>query len=174
VVTLRTPLDVTIEANGAILGEVGPSRSLALRQERCGGWRLGDVSDHLAIDVQGMANVEAGAAGDATLALQGLGDVHLRSTKGLTARLEGLGDLTVDEVSGPVEASLEGMGDLRIRGGHATSFRARLDGMGDINFGGVADTVDASADGMGGIRIAKATGEVHKSASGFSHVTVGR
>ena len=46
--------------------------------------------------------------------------------------------------------------------------------MGDINFGGVADTVDASADGMGGIRIAKATGEVHKSASGFAHVTIGR
>lgn len=174
VVTLHVPLDVSIDANGAIIGEIGATHSLKLRQERCGGWRLGDVSERLGLELQGMGDIDVGRVGEANLQLQGLGDVHVRSTRALSANLQGLGDVRIDEVNGPVEATLDGMGDLKIKGGHATSFKARLDGMGDIVFSGVADTVDASADGMGSITIAKATGEVHKNASGFSHIKVGR
>jgi hypothetical protein len=85
-----------------------------------------------------------------------------------------MGDVVVDQVNGPVHASLQGMGDLHIKGGHAAQFTADLAGMGGVKFDGVADTVDVSASGMGDIRVARATGEVHKSQSGFSRVSVGR
>ncbi len=173
-VTLHVPQDVTIVANGAIIGDIGSLHSLRLRQERCGGWHVGDVSDRFSLELQGLGDIDAGAVGDAEVDAQGLGDIRIRSTKGLKVRLDGMGDVRVDEVSGPVTAALAGLGDLKIKGGHATSFNATLDGMGDITFGGTADTVDASADGMGSIRIAHATGDVHKNASGFSHITVGK
>ena len=173
-VRLHVPEDVTVIVNGAVLGQIGSLHSLRFTQQGCGGWHVGDVSERFALELQGTADVDAGSVGEANLDLEGLGDVHVHSTKGLTTRMQGLGDVRIDDVEGPVDASVEGMGDLKIKGGHCTSFHARLDGMGDITFGGVAETVDASAEGLGSIRVAKATGEVHKSSTGLSHVSVGQ
>jgi hypothetical protein len=172
VVTIHTPPNVTIEADGAVIGQIGASQSLNLHQKRCGNWTIGDVSGRLNLALSGMGDVKAGSAGSALLHVSGMGDVHVRSTGALTADLSGMGDLVVDQVSGPVEAVLSGMGDIHIRGGHATTLHLRQSGMGDVSFDGVADTLDASASGMGGITVARVTGPVRKSQSGFSKVTV--
>jgi hypothetical protein len=173
-VTVRVPRDIAIVADGAIMGEIGPSRNLALRQERCGDWKVGDVSGSLQLDMEGWSDVNIGTVGAANVNLEGLGDISVASTRSLTANLEGMGDLTVGSVSGPVDVSLQGMGDVRIRGGRATTLKVRLEGMGDMRFDGVADTVDASTDGFGDIVIAKATGEVHSNKSGFGKIRIGR
>jgi hypothetical protein len=174
VITIRTPMSVNIVADGAVEGEVGASHALSLSQKRCGAWKVGDVADKFEYDLEGMGDVNAGAVGSTVLRLEGMGDIRIKSTGALDAGMQGMGDVVVEQVNGPVHASLQGMGDLKIRGGHATEFTASLEGMGDIHFEGVADTVDASAQGMGDITIAKATGEVHKSQSGFSQVKVGK
>jgi hypothetical protein len=174
VITLRVPMDVILESNGAIDGEVGATHSLNMIDRACGDWRIGAVADKLEYELEGKGDVFVASANSANLRLQGLGDFHLGSTNALDVGLQGLGDVTVDQVNGPVHASLQGMGDLRIKGGHATEFTASLQGMGDIRFDGVADTVNASAQGMGDIHVAKATGEVHQSRSGFAEIHVGR
>jgi hypothetical protein len=175
VITLHTPMDVTIEADGAVEAETtGPLHSLTVAETACGDWRIGDVSDRLDYDLAGRGDVQAGSVGSATLKLQGMGDLHVRATGALDVSMQGMGDVVVDQVNGPVRASLQGMGDLHIKGGHAAQFTADLAGMGGISFNGVAENVDASASGMGDIHIAKATGEVHKSRSGLANVTVGR
>ena len=175
VITLHVPMDVTIEADGAVEAETtGPLHSLTVAEKACGDWKIGDVSGRLEYDLAGRGDVQAGQVGSATLKLQGMGDLRVRATGGLDVSMQGMGDVVVDQVNGPIHASLQGMGGLHIRGGHATRFAADLEGMGAVRFDGVADTVDASASGMGDIRVAKATGEVHKSQSGFSRVTVGR
>jgi hypothetical protein len=168
-------MDVTIEADGAVEAETaGSLHSLTVAEKACGVWKIGDVGDRLEYDLEGRGDVQAGSVGSTTLKLEGLGDLHVRATRDLDVSMQGMGDVVVDQVNGPVRASLEGMGDLHIRGGHATRFTASLEGMGGVSFDGVADTVDASAEGMGDIRVAKATGEVHKSQSGFARVSVGR
>jgi len=174
VVTVRVPMDVTVVADGAVVGEVGASRSLNLTQRRCGAWRIGDVSGRLKLELEGFGDFHGGSAGEAAIDLEGMGDVTLRSTRSLTASLEGMGDLTLDQISGPVDVSLQGMGDVRIKGGRATTFKARLEGMGDVRFDGVVDTLDASADGMGSVRVAEARTVVRKSQSGFAKVKIGR
>jgi hypothetical protein len=175
VVTLRVPMDVTIEADSAVEVETtGPLHSLTAAERGCGDWRIGDVSDRLDYELAGRGDVQAGSVGSATLKLQGLGDLHVRATGPLDVSMQGMGDVVVDQVNGPVRASLSGMGDLRIRGGHAAQFTADLSGMGSVRFDGVADTVDASASGMGDIHVARATGEVRKRQSGLAKVTVGR
>jgi putative autotransporter adhesin-like protein len=154
-ITIRTPLDVAVVADGHVRGSIGASRSLSLTTEGCGGWSVGDVAQKLDIH------------------LEGLGDVKAGRTRSLAVSLEGLGDVDVVSVSGPVDASVEGMGSLRIKGGRAATFRASLDGMGSIRFDGTAESVDASADGMGSIRVARATGQVHKTTSGLARIKVG-
>lgn len=173
-VTVRVPLDVAVIADGAVIGQVGPSRNLTMRQERCGDWKIGDVGGRLDLTLEGMGDVKGGSAGDMVLSLAGMGDIDMRSTRSLKAELAGMGDLTVGSVNGPVDVELSGMGDVDINGGRATTFRARLSGMGDLDFRGVADSVDAEADGMGDINVAKATGEVRTGKSGIGKVHVGR
>ncbi len=174
VVTIRTPRDVVVVADGAIVGQIGPANSVDLFQKHCGGWTVGDVADRFMLRLEGRADVDAGAVGRAEFDLDGLGDVKVHSAGSIKGQMNGLGDLTFGSVNGPVDVTLDGLGDIRIRGGHATSFRARLAGMGDIHFNGTADSVDASADGMGDITVAHATGSVRKSISGLASIKVGK
>lgn len=174
VVVLRTPLDVAIEADGAVVGEIGAARSVKLVHERCGAWKIADVAGRLDVQLEGMGDIAAARAGSAVLNLEGMGDVRLTSVGAFSADLEGVSDVTVEHVNGPVDVALEGMGDVHLKGGRAAAFTARLEGMGEIQFDGVADRLDASADGMGTIRVAKVTGPVRKSQSGFAKVKVGR
>ncbi|MBC6980615.1 hypothetical protein [Caulobacter sp. 17J80-11] len=174
VVVLHTPQDVVIEADGAVVGEVGAARSVTLSHERCGAWKFADVSGRLDLDIEGVADIYATRAGAAIVKLEGMGDVHLVSVGAFTADLEGMADITVDRVNGPVDVSLEGMGDVRIKSGNATTFKAALEGMGDVQFDGVAASLDASADGMGTIRVAQVTGAKRTSQSGFAKVKIGR
>lgn len=175
VITVHVPMDVTVEADGAVEVETaGTLHSLTVTEKGCGAWKIGDVSDRLDYDLQGRGDVQAGSAGSARLDLQGLGDLRLRAVGGLDVSMQGLGDVVVDEVNGPVRASLQGLGDLNIRGGRAPQFTANLSGLGGIRFDGVAGDVDASISGLGGVHIARATGQVRKHQSGLGKVTVGK
>ena len=174
VLTVRVPMDVQIVADGAIEGEIANANAVNLTQKRCGAWKVGNVADHFEYELEGISDLSAGSAKSTTIRLEGIGDVRVRSTGSLDASLQGMGNVTVDQVNGPVKASVQGMGNLKILGGHATDFQASLEGMGGIRFDGVADTVDASAEGMGDIKIAKATGSVSKSQSGFAKVEIGQ
>jgi hypothetical protein len=173
VLVIRTPLDVKVVANGAVIGQIGSARAVELVQQRCGEWRLGDVSGKLKADIEGMGAVEVGATGSTDLKVEGMGSVRVKSAGALNASVEGMSKVEVGEVSGPVDVSLDGMGLVKIDRGHATAFRASLDGMGSIKFGGVADSLEAEADGVGGIHVAQVRGPVHKSGSGLARVRVG-
>jgi hypothetical protein len=153
-VTVRVPLDAVVRTDGYVRGAIGPTHSVSLTAEGCGDWTVG-ATESLQISLEGLGNVHAGATRSARVGMEGMGDVDIAS------------------VAGPVDASVAGMGSLRIKSGRATRFKASLDGMGSIRFDGSADSVDASADGMGSIRVARATGPVRKDVSGFAHIKVG-
>lgn len=173
VVRVRAPRDVRIVADGALIGSIGPSDSLSLTSHRCASWTIGAVAGRMNIVHEGIGDVRAGTADSASLRLEGLGDFQMGATRSFKADIDGMGDVDVARVDGPVDITLEGMGDVTIAAGHATSFRARLDGMGDVRFAGTADSLDATANGMGEVWVSRVTGTVSRNQSGFAKVRVG-
>jgi hypothetical protein len=78
----------------------------------------------------------------------------------------------VEEIAGPVQARVSGIGRVHMAGGHATALRASVSGIGGVDFGGVADSLDAGISGLGSVRVRQVTGQVTKSVSGAGHVTI--
>lgn len=174
VIIVRTPLDVDVSVDGGVVGTIGPARSVRLRNARCGAWKAAGADQSFEARLQGMGDLTVGRTGSFALTLEGMGDVKAGPTGRLGARLSGMGDVKLEDLNGPAEIDLEGMGSVRIAHGRAPTFKASLSGMGDVRFDGVAERLDASVDGMGEVKVATVTGPVNKSVSGFGRVKVGK
>ena len=194
VVTAHVPLDAHLAASGAVWGEVGRTRSLALATSGCGDWRAGPVAGALSVDGVGSGDVQAsdaGAvrarlagsgdisvgriAGAAEIALNGSGDVEAASVAGpLAVALAGSGDVSIGAVSGPVRAQIASSGDVRIRDGRAPEVQVNVSGSGDFDFKGQAGRLTAAVAGSGDVYVARVDGLVSKSVVGSGEVRVGR
>jgi hypothetical protein len=172
-IVIHTPRDVDLSSNGAVSGEIGRSGSLELANSGCGGWTIADVAGDANIRESGAGSIRMGQAAQLTAHLSGAGSLHATRLRGLDARLSGAGGVSVEDIAGPVQAQVSGVGRVKLAGGRASSLRASVSGVGGVDFGGVADSLDASISGMGSIRVKQVTGEVRKSVSGIGHVSIG-
>ena len=191
-IIVRMPRSANISADGAVYGDVGPTRSLALDVNGCGDWRLGDVGSDLALHLNGSGDLRGGAAGAAAIAVIGSGDVTLvrvtgtlkavlggsgevqaGSVGGADLALQGSGDIHIHQIAGPLSAALSGSGDVKIDTGSAPKVQVALNGSGDFSFGGAAGAVSASDNGSGSIQITAASGPIAKVRNGSGDIHIG-
>jgi hypothetical protein len=150
-ITVRAPLSFAVRTSGYVRGEIAPAQAVDLDVEGCGRWSVANTT-RLNASVEGFANIDAGR------------------TRAARIKLEGLGDVDVAAVDGPLHASVEGLGNVHVKGGHVTDMVAQLEGLGSIRFDGVAETLDASADGMGSIRVPNVKTVLRKRVDGLARI----
>lgn len=172
-ITVHTPRDAHVAVSGAVIGNVHAARGFDLSTDGCSRWRIADVSGTLAIHQAGAASIVAGAAGKAVLDLSGLTQVDLGEAHGLDVDMSGMGKVRLKSISGPVDASLSGMGSVNIAGGRAQRVRADVSGMGGFSLHGSASELDADVSGVGGVHVDHVYGAVKKNVSGIGRVSVG-
>lgn len=192
VITVHTPRDSRIAADGAVFGRVGPAQSTDLAVAGCGEWSVGDVAGALAVHVSGSGDVVGRRAGSLRASVSGSGDVKLdtvdREVEIVTAgssnfrlgtagsadiRVSGSSDIRIGEIHGPVRSEISGSGDVIIDRGRATEVRVAVSGSGDFRFHGSAGAVSASVAGSGGVEIDHATGPVSQSKAGSGDIRIG-
>jgi hypothetical protein len=172
--TVHTPRDVRVKANGSIIGTVRAAGQVDLTTNGCSHWRIADVAGALSIHQDGAAHIEAGSAGSAHLDLSGFSNVDLAAARALNVDMSGAGKVSLGRISGPVDASLSGVGSVKIASGHAQRVKAEVSGLGGFSLRGSAAELDADVSGIGSVHVDHVDGAVHKSVSGIGHVSVGR
>lgn len=173
-IVIRAPLDLEVEADGAVWGAVGRSRRLDLANAGCGDWTVANVGGPLEIASAGSGDIRAGTAESAKVRLAGSGDVSLVSvTNGLDVNVAGSGDVSVGRADGVFSASIAGSGNVVVDGGRAREARARIAGSGDVRYAGVADSLSASIAGSGDVSFQRVNGPVSRSVVGSGDVRIG-
>ena len=173
-VVIRTPRDVSLEAEGAVFGAIGRSASVDLSNAGCGDWTIANTEGRLKVSQAGSGNTRAGSAGSARLRIAGSGDVAAAEIRGgLDVNIAGSGDVAVASISGPLEVSVAGSGDVTVGGGRATTMAVSVAGSGDIDFDGVADSLKARIAGSGDVRVKQVRGEVPKTVMGSGNINIG-
>lgn len=153
-VDVRVPMDVRIEADGAVYGSVGRSRSVSLSYSGCGKWTVGNTEGDLTLNLTGSGDVNAGSAGRAQARVRGSGDVRLVSAaRGLTAEIVGSGDVRVQRADGPMSLRVNGSGDVRVSDGTATNLTAEARGSSDIRVAAADGALRLSTAGSGDVRV---------------------
>lgn len=171
---VRVPMDVDVEADGAVWGNVGRSDTLELSNAGCGDWTIANVRGELEVNLAGSGDIRAGSAGSADVDLAGSGDVWLTSVgQGLDVNIAGSGDVRVGRSNGRLKARIAGSGDVIVDGGRADAVDASIAGSGDVRFAGPAGSVSASIAGSGDVRVASVSGSVSKSIVGSGDVRIG-
>lgn len=173
-VVIRTPRDVSVEAEGAVFGSIGRSASVDLSNAGCGDWTIANVENRLKVSQAGSGSTRAGSAGSARVRIAGSGNVAAAAIRGgLDVDIAGSGDVAVASISGPLEVSVAGSGDVTVAGGRATTMSVSVAGSGDVDFDGVADSLRARIAGSGDVRVKQVTGEVSKTVMGSGDINIG-
>ncbi|MCR5880776.1 DUF2807 domain-containing protein [Phenylobacterium sp. J367] len=173
-VVIRTPRDVSIDAEGAVYGAVGRSAALELENAGCGDWTVANVEGRLRVSQAGSGDTRTGSAASARLRIAGSGDVSTAEIRGgLDVDIAGSGGVSVVSVAGPLDVSIAGSGDVKIAGGNAGPMSVSIAGSGDVDFDGVADSVKARIAGSGDVHVRQVRGEISKTVMGSGSVHVG-
>ena len=172
-IVVHSPRSAKLAADGWILGDVRASQGFDLNTTGCSRWRISDTRGTLTIRQDGAASITAGAARKAVFDLSGVTHLDLASTSDLKVDMSGLGAVDLKSISGPVDATLSGMGNVRIDGGHAGRVKADVSGVGGFRLHGSASELDADVSGIGGVHVDHVDGAVRKNVSGIGHVSVG-
>ena len=192
-IVVHAPRALNIKYGGAGLAEIGPTQSLNLDFNGCGGATAGDVAGELKIDLAGSGQVHAGAAHTLNADVAGSGDVVTGAVAdGATVDIGGSGTVTIGSLNGSLDSHGAGSGGVSVNGGAIT--RADLDlagsggvtvtgpvqtlkvsivGSGNVNVNGAVGDVDASIAGSGNVHATSITGAVHKEIMGPGNVTTG-
>lgn len=172
-IVVRTPMDVRIEAGGAVFGSIARAEAVRLSNAGCGDWTIGNVKGALHISEAGSGDVRAGTAGELHVHVAGSGDIMAHEVSGaMEVDIAGAGDVSATSVNGPLKAQVAGSGDVKVNGGHASEMIVRIAGSGDIRFGGVADSLNVTIAGSGDVSVAKVNGPVRKTVFGSGGVSV--
>lgn len=151
---VRVPLDARIEANGAVFGAVGRSRSLSLSNAGCGDWSVANTEGRLTVSQQGSGDVRAGAAAGVTSSIRGSGDLDLTDIAGpVSIDIAGSGDVSAARASGPVRVRVNGSGDVSIEDGVARGLDAEVHGSGDVHVAAAEGDVRLSTHGSGDVDV---------------------
>lgn len=173
-VVVRTPMNVKVQAGGAVFGDIGRSDSVNLGNAGCGDWTVANTKGKLEISQAGSGDTKAGSAASLDINLAGAGDVSAQAIAGdLEVNIAGAGDVKVASIAGNLDANIAGSGDITVAGGRARTVDVSVMGSGDVSFNGEADSVDVSVAGSGDVRIAKVNGPVKKHVAGSGDVIIG-
>jgi hypothetical protein len=173
-IVVYAPKNVTLSANGAVIGSIGRSGNLSLSNSGCSNWTIADVTGEAEIHESGAGSIRMGASDRLEVHLSGAANIHAtRVRKSLDARLSGAGNVRIAELTGEMEAQVSGVGKIDVKNGRASSVRASVSGIGSVDFDGTTQDLDASISGLGGVRVEQVTGNVRKSVSGGGHVSIG-
>lgn len=174
-IAVRTPLNVKVQAGGAVFGDIGRSDSVKLGNAGCGDWTVANTKGKLEVSQAGSGDTKTGAAGSAEISIAGSGDVSTQAIAGdLEVNIAGSGDVSAASIAGELEGNIAGSGNISVAGGRSRSVQVSVMGSGDVTFGGEADSVDVSVAGSGDVRIAKVNGPVKKHVAGSGDVIIGQ
>jgi len=175
VMTVRTPMDVSLTVVGAVFGSIGNSGSVELRNVGCGDWRIADTRGKLKIEQAGSGDLEAGRAGGLEVKIAGSGDVAVGAVAtDVDISVAGSGDTQVASIGGgALNAKVAGSGDIEVQNGRASSMSAQIAGSGDVHFGGVAGQLKAQIAGSGDIGVNRVEGNIDRRVMGSGSVSVG-
>jgi hypothetical protein len=173
-VIVRAPRTFSVSgSDSGLIGEIGQTDELDIRQGGCGIWDVADVEGTLRAQFSGGARLTGDAAGAAQLGASGGGLVTIEAVADLVAEASGGGVIRVGTVRGDVEAIASGGGRIEIAGGEATTLRAEASGGGRVVHGGTVGALSATATGGGQIEVAEVESVISRSASGGGQVVVG-
>jgi hypothetical protein len=172
-IVIHAPKAVTLETNGAVFGAIGRAASLDIDNSGCTTWTVADVAGDVVLRDSGVGTIRMGQAARLDARMSGASNVHATRVGGLDATLSGAGGLTVNQLNGPMQAHVSGVGHVKVLEGEAGAMRASVSGVGGVEFGGRAQSLDAQISGIGGVRVKAVTGQVTKSVSGLGRVTIG-
>lgn len=141
----RPPLEVTVRMPRGMPLRIGDIN---------GDYRIGDTHAPVHISVA-RGKVSLGRVGEAEL------EVH------------GTGDIDALEIIGKLRISVQGSGDVRVRGGQISQLDVILQGSGDVNVGGHAQRANLTVEGAGDIRVAEVAEKPHIKMSGAGDISVG-
>ncbi|WP_309606016.1 GIN domain-containing protein [Phenylobacterium sp.] len=172
-VVIRTPVDVDVDAGGAVWGSVGRADSVRLGNAGCGDWTVANVGGKMAISQAGSGATRAGSAGAAKIRVAGSGNTVIGDVRGpLEIDIAGSGDVTAASVNGAFKVHAAGSGDVRVAAGHAAAMAVTLAGSGNVDFGGDADSLKATIAGSGDVRVRAVKGAVSKFVMGSGKVLI--
>jgi len=175
VITIRSPRKVSVNAGGAVSGQIGAGATdISLGSAGCGDWTVADASGAMSLSLAGSGDIKAGASRSLSANLAGSGDIRTGATRTLSANIAGSGDIEVARVDGPVDANIAGSGDIKVLAGEATKVDANIMGSGDVEFAGRAGSADANVMGSGNVRIAQVSGAIDRHVAGSGRVIVGQ
>jgi hypothetical protein len=173
-IVIRTPMDASIGASGAVFGSVGRTNSLQLSNAGCGDWTVANVNGALTINQAGSGDTTAGTAGSLEVNIAGSGDVETAAIGGpMNVNIAGSGDVESASVSGALSVNIMGSGDVKVRGGDAGAVAVSIAGSGDVIIAAPADSVSAKIAGSGDVRVIRVSGAVTKKVAGSGEVIVG-
>ncbi len=116
---------------------------------------IGDTDGPLQASVLGGDDIIAGRVRDATLAVQGNGNI------------------SVTAVNGNLSMTIQGSGDIRVRGGSVGSLMVNVMGDGDAKFNGEAVNANLSVMGSGDIDVTSVKNKPVQNAMGYGDINVG-
>ncbi|MDP1737829.1 MAG: DUF2807 domain-containing protein [Caulobacter sp.] len=173
-IVIRTPMDASVGAGGAVFGSVGRTNSLSLSNAGCGDWTVANVAGELNINQAGSGDTRAGAAASVAINIAGSGDVTTTAISGpLAVNIAGSGDVEVGSVAGAMSVNIMGSGDVKVLGGDAGAVAVSIAGSGDVIIAAPADSVSAKIAGSGDVRVVRVSGSVTKKVAGSGEVIVG-
>ncbi len=116
--------------------------------------RLGDIESSLTVKATGHGKVFTGKMSSANIDITGSTDV------------------TIDEVSGNIQANIMGSGDIEINDGQAQNVQVSIMGSGDFEFGGKAENASLTIMGSGDIKVAHVINKPRISKMGSGDIKV--
>lgn len=174
-IAVRMPMNVKVNAGGAVFGDIGRSDSIDLGNAGCGDWTIANTKGKLEVAQAGSGGAKAGTSSQAEFSIAGSGDVSAQAVTGdLETNIAGSGDIWVASVNGKFEANIAGSGNITVAGGRSRAVDVSVMGSGDVTFNGEAADVDVSVMGSGDVKVAKATGPVKKHVGGSGDVIIGQ
>ena len=173
-VVVRTPMNVRVDAGGAVFGSIGRSASLQLDNAGCGDWTIANVAGPATVDIAGSGDARMGSARELRLRIAGSGDVEVTNVAGsANIDIAGSGDVHLASIAGALDVDIAGSGDVKVDAGRATSMDVSIAGSGDVDFGGAAQTLRVSIAGSGDVHAGSVSGSVSRSVLGSGAVYVG-
>lgn len=173
-IAVRVPMNVRVQAGGAVFGDIGRSDSVNLGNAGCGDWTVANTRGRLHVSQAGSGDTKAGTAASVEISIAGSGDVATQAIAGdMEANIAGSGDIKVASIAGKLEGNIAGSGNITVLGGRSRMVEVNVMGSGDVTFNGEADEVDVSVAGSGDVRIAKVNGAVSKHVAGSGDVIIG-
>lgn len=173
-IVIRTPMEVNLNAEGAVWGAIGRSAGTELGAGGCGDWSVANTSGELSIAIGGSGDVRAGTARTAEVAIGGSGSASVAAISGAAeVAIGGSGDVSLMSVNGNTDIAIGGSGTARVRGGHAPQLDVAVAGSGDVVFEGDVGNLDVSIVGSGDVTVRRVTGAVDRTILGSGDLNVG-